>query len=69
MPMSMNDTLHTAQMLIDRHGLRAGAVATERASEAQLAGESAEFSRWQSVQAAISELRRTARRGAAPTIM
>ena len=67
--MSMNNSVELARMLIERHGLRAGAVATERASEAQLAGEAAEFHRWQSVQAAISDLRRTARHGTAPTLM
>ncbi len=65
---ALPDPIQTARLLIDRHGLRAGAVATERASEAQLAGETAEFDRWRSVQSAIAELRRTAR-AVPPTIM
>ena len=53
------DLTQTARMMIDRHGLRAQAVAAERASEMQIAGQSAEFERWQSIGAAIAELRRT----------
>ncbi len=52
--------LDLARMLIDRHGLRAGAVAEERATEAQHAGRTAELDRWRAVQAAVAELRRTA---------
>jgi hypothetical protein len=62
--MPVEDPIQTARMLIDRHGLRAGAVAEERANEAQLAGQTVELDRWRSVQAAIAELRRTAPQGA-----
>jgi hypothetical protein len=54
------DPVTTARMLIERHGLRAAAVAQEYASEAQLGGEAMAMARWQAVQAAIAELRRTA---------
>ena len=54
------DPIGVARLMIRRHGLRAGAVAAVRASEAQLGGAPAELDRWRSVQAAISELRRTA---------
>lgn len=63
--MQTEQPIELARMLIDRHGLRAAAVAEERATEAQLAGAAAEFDRWRSVQAAIAELRRTAPHGAA----
>ena len=57
------DPIQVARMLIDRHGLRAGAVAQERISEAQQSGETAELDHWRSVQAALIELRRTVPRG------
>jgi len=63
---SAQDSIQIARNLIDRHGLRAGAVAEQAASEAQLAGQAAELDRWRSVQAAIAELRRTAHQGAKP---
>ncbi len=63
--MAAQDPLDLARMLIDRHGIRASAVAEERAKEAQLAGHVAELDRWRSVQAAIAELRRTARQPSA----
>jgi len=49
-----------ARMMIRRHGLRAQAVATERAAEMRLQGDVAGFEHWQSTDAAIRELRRTA---------
>jgi hypothetical protein len=61
---NVEDPIHLARMLIECHGLRAGAVAQERANEAQLAGATAELDRWRAVQAAIAELRRTAPEGA-----
>jgi hypothetical protein len=54
------DPIRTAQGLMERHGLRAAAVATEHVSEAQLAGDVAGLSRWRQVQFAIAELRATA---------
>lgn len=62
------DPIQVARMLIDRHGLRAGAVAEERAKEAHLAGQTADLDHWRSVQAAIAELRRTAHQGGAPAV-
>jgi hypothetical protein len=47
-------------MMIDRYGLRAAAVAQERATEAQNGGETAGLDHWRQVEAAIAELRRTA---------
>jgi hypothetical protein len=49
-----------ARMMIRRHGLRAQAVATERAAEMRQQGDVAGFDHWQSTNAAIRELRRTA---------
>lgn len=60
------DPIQVARMLIGRHGLRAAAVAEERAKEAHLAGQTADLDRWRSVQAAVAELRRTAHQGGAP---
>ena len=53
------DLTQTARMMIERHGLRAQAVAAERASEMQIAGQTAEFARWRSIGEVIAELRRT----------
>jgi hypothetical protein len=44
---------------MERYGLRAAAVAQQRAAEAQAAGESAELDHWQAVASAISDLRRS----------
>lgn len=65
--MQTQDPIQVARMLIDRHGMRAGAVAEQRASEARLAGAVAELDHWSAVQAAIAELRRTAHQATAPT--
>jgi hypothetical protein len=46
------------------HGLRAQAVVHERIAEARQQGDTSELERWQNVEAAISELRRTAPRDA-----
>ncbi|MGH7077577.1 MAG: hypothetical protein ACREFU_05715 [Acetobacteraceae bacterium] len=51
--------------MINRHGIRAEAVAEERVIEARLAGNAAELDLWQAVQLAIAEFRRTAPRNAA----
>ena len=57
--MQQGDPREVARMMIERHVLRAQAVALERASEMQAKGDTAEFDRWQSIHAAICELRRT----------
>ncbi len=63
--MNSEEPVRVARALIERHGVRAAAVADERTLEARLAGNTAELDLWQSVQLAIAELRRTAPRRAA----
>ena len=58
--MSGSDTKYTAQNMITVHGLRAQAVVQERIVESRLQGDSSGLERWQNVEAAIGELRRTA---------
>jgi hypothetical protein len=53
------DSIKIAKMMMERHGLRAGAIAQERANEAQLASDPEGLDRWRSVQGAIVELRST----------
>ncbi len=53
-------SLSIAKMMIQRHGLHAGAVAQERATEARLSPDIEGLNFWRSVQSAISELRNTA---------
>lgn len=60
--MSEPDNKYTAQNLIAVHGLRAQAVVQERIAESRHQGDASGLSRWQNVEAAISELRRTAQR-------
>ena len=60
--MSQSDSKYTAQNLISMHGLRALAVVQERAAEARQQGDTASLERWQNVEAAIGDLRRTAPR-------
>ena len=67
--MPTNDPIQLAHMLIDRHGLRAGAVAQERATEARLGGQTEDLHRWRAVELAIVELRRTAHQPAATAAM
>lgn len=55
-----DDALATARLLLERHGLRAAAVAQEHAAEAQLAGDTNGLTRWRSVAVAIGEIRSTA---------
>lgn len=50
----------TALSMIKLHGLRAQAVAQERAAELRQQGDVTGFDRWQQVHAAICEIRRTA---------
>jgi hypothetical protein len=49
----------TAMNLISVHGVRAQAVVSERKEEARLQGDTSGLARWQNVEAAITELRRT----------
>jgi hypothetical protein len=58
--MSEFDSKYTAQNLMTVHGLRAQAVVQERLSEARQQGDTTGLQRWQNVEAAINELRRTA---------
>lgn len=58
--MSEPDSKYTAQNLIAVHGLRAQAVVNERISASRLQGDVSGLERWQNVEAAIAELRRTA---------
>ena len=60
--MSQSDSKYTAQNLMAVHGLRAQAVVQERAAEARQQGDTAGVQRWQNVEAAISDLRRTSPR-------
>lgn len=52
-----NDPVEIAKNMMSSHGLRASAVAQERAHEAELASDAAGLNRWRAVQAAIAELR------------
>jgi hypothetical protein len=54
------DAQATAQSMIRLHGLRAQAVALERAAEMRHQGDVARHDLWQAIHAAICELRRTA---------
>jgi hypothetical protein len=53
------DNKTTAMNLISVHGVRAQAVAHERLEEARLQGDASGLARWQNVESAIGELRRT----------
>jgi hypothetical protein len=54
------DTTEIARMMIQRHGLRAQAVALEHIQESRQQGDAEDLDRWQAVYNAICELRRTA---------
>jgi hypothetical protein len=54
------DSKYTAKSMITLHGLRATAVVRERMAEARLRGDTEAMEKWQNVEAAIAELRRTA---------
>ena len=56
------DSKYTAQNLMTVHGLRALAVVQEHIAEARQKGDTAGLERWQNVEAAIGELRRSAAR-------
>lgn len=51
----------TAINLISVHGIRAQAVVSERMEEARLQRDASGLARWQNVEYAINELRRTSR--------
>ncbi|HEX4366686.1 MAG TPA: hypothetical protein VH023_07645 [Rhodopila sp.] len=53
------DNKKTAMSLISVHGARAQAVVGERLAEARLQGDASGVARWQSVETAVNELRRT----------
>ena len=57
------ESKYTAQNLMSVHGLRAQAVVQERLAESRNQGDASAMARWQNVEAAISELRRTAAKG------
>jgi hypothetical protein len=57
--MREQDARDTARMMIKRHGLQAQAVALERVQEMRHQGDSEGLDRWQTIYAAICELRRT----------
>jgi hypothetical protein len=64
MPMPQQDSKDTARLMIKRHGLQAQAVALEH--EMRLQGDTAGLDRWQSIYAAICELRRSASQSVGP---
>ncbi len=53
--------VRTAQQLIERHGLRASAVANQYADEARAGNDAVGLHRWRQVQSAIAELRNSER--------
>ena len=57
--MNAQTNTQTARNLMSVHGLRAQAVAHERLLEARASGDAAGMERWQAVEAAIAEVRRT----------
>jgi hypothetical protein len=66
--MSTDNPILIARGLIERHGLRAVALAEERREEARLSGDTAALEHWSAVAAAAAELRRTGRRKVQPTV-
>ena len=55
--MVMKEAKETALAMIQRHGMRALAVAKEHAAEMQIAGNTEAANRWGEISVAISELR------------
>jgi len=55
------DTVEIARRMVRLHGLRAQAIALERAEEVRLTGDSQALDRWQAVYAAICDQRRSPR--------
>jgi hypothetical protein len=58
--MNEADAKFTAQNLMAVHGLRAQAVVLERIAEARQQGDTTGLERWQNVELAIGDLRRSA---------
>ena len=56
--MQFQDPRNIARSVMRRHGLRAQAVALERAHEMQIKGDTAEFARWRQIHDLICELKR-----------
>lgn len=65
--MQADDPTQIALSLIQRHGLRAQAVANERAAEMQNAGDAAGVDKWRQIHDLIAELRRTERAHSGPS--
>lgn len=59
--MRHQDTKQTAQMMLRLHGLRAQAIAQERAAEMRLQGDTEGLDHWQQIHTAICEMRHAAR--------
>jgi len=55
--MMMDDAKETALAMIQRHGVRAQAVAQEHVAEKQTAGDAEAARNWQQISLAIAELR------------
>jgi hypothetical protein len=53
------DSQQTAKAMIQLHGLRAQAIARERAAEMRQQGDTAGMERWEAVHTAICELRQS----------
>jgi hypothetical protein len=62
---AQRDAQETALKMIRLHGLRAQAVALERAAEMRQRSDVAGLDQWQQIHAAICELRRTSHQEAA----
>jgi hypothetical protein len=66
--MTSDNPILIARGLIERHRLRAAAVAQQHLQTARQAGDPAELQRWSAVALAVEELRRTGRGRAQPTV-
>jgi hypothetical protein len=59
--MRHQDAKETARMMIRLHGLRAQAIAQERAAEMRQQGDTAGLDHWQQIHTAICEMRQATR--------
>lgn len=59
--MQPGDALQTAKSMIQRHGMRAHAVAAERAAEMRLSGNTEGLATWEQICDLIKELRQSGR--------
>jgi predicted transposase YdaD len=59
--MRHQDAKETAQMMLRLHGLRAQAIAQERAAEMRQQGDAKGLDHWQQIHMAICEMRQVAR--------